>query len=53
MNAQFENVLNGGDGTLCEMQPGELADVNGGIVPLIVVAVLVVALICASAQPAR
>jgi hypothetical protein len=30
MNTQFANVLNGGDGALCELQPAELADVNGG-----------------------
>jgi hypothetical protein len=30
MNTQFENVLNGSEGALRELQPGELADVNGG-----------------------
>jgi hypothetical protein len=31
VNRQFENVLNDCDGALCELQPGELADVNGGL----------------------
>jgi hypothetical protein len=35
MNAQFENVLNGGAGALCELETGDLTQVNGGsVIPM-------------------